>query len=689
MGKAQALSLVLLGAVIVAVFGVALRGQFVWDDFLLIVNNSTLRDSSSLGELLTTGFWNISSSKAVVSETYAHVYRPVTTFALFVQHQWFGLDARGFHAVSLTLHLAISLLVFFLILERVGTSRGAWLGALAGGVVFAIHPSRAETVAWISASTELWMALFVFTGYAVWVRRPGSSILPALLFGAALFAKETAIVIPAVLWVDMYARRGAIDWKRWGVVTGAFSVFVAGRFAMMPLPQTAFVWQELPRRVLGTAGTYLQSTFWPWRPAVEPGFRYTDCSGVLVVPTATLVIGGVASILVVWLVARSRTLRGKAWFADVAWFLLFLAPVMNVVALQGYGLAAERFLYVPIFGVASLFARAIARGFDGAPTSRPMLRLGVCMVLIACAISTERHAAHFRDNQTLWAYELERNPHNLHALELVGLSEVHRDLGNGIALFRRGYGEATNNCNPALAARFALLSTKQLVRTTTDTNQDELLGLRAFYDVALRERRLELSNSRVSLRMELPEAFASRLLNDASLFRVPHATVTMRTMDWGRAEAMAREILQVDPDDAAAWVLLARAQALQQKFEEAKDSLHHARQRAPHNRTARAFERALAHAVEVASRPAEGERAQRLQQAQVNVLLGAPEAARLALQPELDGAPADPALVLAYVRTMVSDRRLDLAEAAIGNAEAAAPEEAQNWQRLRAALPKQ
>jgi hypothetical protein len=35
----------------------------VWDDFSLIVNNATLRDPSLLGELLTTGFWNISSSK--------------------------------------------------------------------------------------------------------------------------------------------------------------------------------------------------------------------------------------------------------------------------------------------------------------------------------------------------------------------------------------------------------------------------------------------------------------------------------------------------------------------------------------------------------------------------------------------------------------------------------------------------
>ena len=115
MRKARALSLILLWAVIVAVFGIGLHGEFVWDDFSLIVNNATLRDPSLLRELLTTEFWNISSSKAELSETYAQVYRPVTTFALFAQHQLFGLDARGFHVVSLFLHSMIVILVLVLL----------------------------------------------------------------------------------------------------------------------------------------------------------------------------------------------------------------------------------------------------------------------------------------------------------------------------------------------------------------------------------------------------------------------------------------------------------------------------------------------------------------------------------------------------------------------------------------------
>ncbi len=688
MQKARALSLILLWALIVAVFGIGLRGGFVWDDFSLIVNNATLRDPNLLGELLTTGFWNISSSKAELSEAYAQVYRPVTTFALFAQHQLFGLDARGFHVVSLFLHLMVVTLVFSLLRERLGEGRDGWLGALAGAALFAIHPSRAESVAWISASTELWMALFVFSGYAVWVKRPGSILVPSVLFGLALFAKETAIVIPVVLWIDMYGRRGAIDWRRWSASTGMFATFVIARFTMMPPPEAGIAWVGIPRRVLGTLGYYIEATVWPWRPFVERGFRYTDCSGSMVVPAMTIAIGGLTVIGIAVLGTRFRAMRGKPWLVDIAWFLFFLAPVLNIVDLHGYGLTAERFLYVPIFGVAALFGRVVARASDATPDSRTLLGLGVCTILVACGLSTRQHVTHFRDSQVLWEYEVERNPDNLHALELVGIAEAAEDPDRAIRLFQRGYARATENCNPALAARFALLSTKQLIGTTADTDQSVLLALRTFYDLALAKQRLELPGPQIFLNMEIPESFAPQLLGNASLFGIPHAAVTMRTMDLADAETMVQQILKADPADDTAWLLLAGIQARLRSFADAGASLENARQRAPENPAIDAFEHALQQAKQVASQPVEGERLQRLQEAQISVLLGAPEAARRTLQPELDRTPADPTIVLAYVRTMVADGRLDLAEEVIANAEKVAPENADKWERLREALRK-
>jgi tetratricopeptide (TPR) repeat protein len=687
MTRRDVLSLALLTVLTCAVFWQGLAGQFVWDDLSLIVNNATLQDSNRLGELLTTGFWNISSSKTGLSETYTHVYRPVFTFALFVQHRLFGLDPRGFHAVSLALHLAIVALVFGLLRRTYGEGTGGWLGALAGATLFAIHPSRAESVTWISGSTELWMGLLVIGGYSIWVARPRRPVAASMLFGLALFAKETAIVVPIVLLVDMYGRQGAVNWKRWGAMVGIFSLFVVARFAWMPLPPGATAdLSGMPRRVVGSLGHYIQATLWPWHPLLERGFRYTDCSGTLAVPLPTLVVGGLAITALALLCLRWRTVHTKPWSMGIAWFFLFLLPVLNVIDLHAHGLASDRFLYVPLFGVSSSAAFGVSRAWQAKPAWRTLVLLAFAALIAACAVSTRDHVAHFQDSATLWRYEADQNPRNLYALELVAVQESTRNPVGAISLFQRGYHLAIETCNTALGARFALLSTRRLVGMVADTDQERLVKLREFYDRAVATHRLDMAWPGMTLDITLPASMAATILKDVALVGIPHVAVTMRTLELGRAEEMIGRILASDPDHDGAWLLLARIQARRGRFVDAERSLEEARKRAPNNPAIAELARTLSQVIEIAATPAKDERARVIRDAQINVMLQAPEAARRLLQPELERHPSNPALVLAYVRTMIADRRFDLANAAVDHAELVAPEKAEEWQLVREAL---
>jgi len=687
MTRRDGLSIALLAVLTGAVFWQGLDGQFVWDDVTLIVNNATLQDPSRLGELLTTAFWNVSSSKSGLSETYTHVYRPLVTFALFIQHQLFGLDARGFHVVSLALHLSVVVLVFGLLRGTHDKGTGGWLGALAGAALFAIHPSRAESVAWIAGSTELWMGLLVFAGYAIWVARPQRFVAASVLFGLALFAKETAIVVPVLLLVDMYVRQGTVSWNRWGATVGIFSMFVVTRIALVPLPPGVAVdLSTMPRRVLGSLGHYIDATLWPWHPLIMRGFRYADCSDALAVPLHTLVVGGFAVTALGFLLVRWRAVRARPWVMAFAWFVLFLLPVLNIFDLHAHALAPERFLYVPLFGVSSLFASGVSRAWQAKPAWRPPVVAGLVALLTACGVSTRGHVTHFHDSATLWRYEAEQNPTNLYALELVGLQESARNPMHAISLFQRGHQLAIEACNTALGARFALLSTRGLVGMIADTDQGRLIELREFYDRAVASNRLELAWPEMTLDISLSARATATIQNDAALIGIPHAAVTMRTLDLASAEEMVGRLLTTDPDDEAAWLLLARIQARQRRFADAKRSIDEAQQRAPNNPEVAELTISLTQIREIASTPANDERARIIREAQINVMLRAPEAARRLLQPELDRNPSDPTLLLAYVRTMIADRRFDLANAAVDHAEAVAPEEADKWQRLRTAL---
>lgn len=687
MHRRDAWGLALLWLLTAAVFWEGLDGQFVWDDFWLIVNNATLRDPSRLGELLTSGFWDISSSKADVSETYTHVYRPVVTLALFVQQQMFGLDAHGFHVVSLVLHLAVVAMVFGLLRRFGPSSPGGWLGALAGAALFALHPTRAESVAWISGSTELWMGLLVFAGYTVWVARPTWTIAAAMFFGLAIFAKETAIVIPAVLLVDMFARQGAVDWKRWGAATATFFAFVLTRIVAMPLPpRTGNEFDGLPRRVLATAGHYIEATVWPWQPLLARGFRQTDCSGALVAPFLVLLVGGVAVVAVLLLCLNWRALRGKAWALGIAWFVLFLAPVLNIVDMHALGLAGDRFLYVPLFGVAVVLTQGVARALDSHRSWLIPVCVGLATLLVACGISTRRHVAHFHDSVTLWHHEAEANPANPYALERVAGQEGAANPGRALAHYKTGYERAVEHCNPALAARFAFLATWRLLGTISDTDQERLLVLREFYDEVVETDRLSLEVPEITLDMKLPSGFAEQLKRDPSLLPMPHAVVTMRTLDLPRARAMVERVLEADPDRTAAWLLLARIRARQGDIVNAERLVEEARERAPGDSRVPLFAGTLDQVRQIAETRPSSRQSERIQQAQIQVLLQAPEAARRILQPELEKDPGNPALVLAYVRTVTADRRFDLARAAIEEAVKAAPSEKAKWDALRQAI---
>src|SRR6516164_8351945 len=96
----------LIAAIIVAVGVVylpVLRGDFVWDDFLLITGNPLLQNFSGLLEI-----W----SGARTAD-----YFPVTNTVFWIEHHFFGANATGLAAVNIILHFANALL-FWRLLRR-------------------------------------------------------------------------------------------------------------------------------------------------------------------------------------------------------------------------------------------------------------------------------------------------------------------------------------------------------------------------------------------------------------------------------------------------------------------------------------------------------------------------------------------------------------------------------------------
>ncbi len=578
------LALLLLATALV--FLPALGGEFVWDDTQLIYTNPFIRDLSRLGEALTHDFWHNPQSLEGSSGLSRLYYRPVVTLAYALQFRFFGEHPAGYHLVNLALHLGCVVLAFGWLRRRVGTRgdegdhRLAALAWVMGAALFAVHPSRPESVAWISGSTDLWLGLFALLGLRAWDEHPrlGGAVLAGLCFFFATLSKETAVVLPALLLVDIALVRPpetrlGVALGRWAVAAAGVGFALVARFMVVArlAPRGILdMWSQAPQRVLSSFGHYLFETFTPWWPSVmRPLQAFAQQRPVYAPWSITLGALGFAALgslaFAAW---RRPVLRG--WLADTLWFVVALGPTLNVVPMGMQSLVSARFLYLPLLGLCALAARTLL----AAPARWcNTLRGALGVMLVGCAVVSSLHAARFADAETLWTAELRRNPNNYVAYsELFNYALEHRQYARVGPLITRAHDAAMSHGLPDLARDFAMQYARTLPSITPDDDADTLRGVRDFFQQAIDSpesvARLRTRFVRLDVRFSARERPPRTDLRLGAHLGWAH----FRLGDTAQAEALLREAAR-QPHAYRARRYLAGTLAAQHRWREALDTL--------------------------------------------------------------------------------------------------------------------
>ncbi|MBM4243018.1 MAG: hypothetical protein FJ148_04280 [Deltaproteobacteria bacterium] len=484
---------------------------------------------------------------------------PITWLSYLLDVSLFGASPGAHHVVNVLLHVANAVLLLLLALRlRCRPPLAALLAAL-----FALHPLRVESVAWISERKDVLCALLGLSSLYLWVGwtryggrgRYGAALL---LFGLGLMAKPMLVTLPFVLllldfwplrrtrwsgaWED---RRGhVVSWARLMLEKIPFFALAVASSAVTFFVQRAggavadTVVLPLPARLRGAIaayGWYAGKTLWPEGLAAlypNPALLGGSPPDLAILGGGVLLVGSAAAAL--------GQARRRPWLVvGMGIFVGMLVPVVGLVQV-GQQSTADRYTYLPGIGLALVVTGLLdeaARRLRVAPPVRIAVVLGL---LAALAVATRVQVGYWRDSLTLARRTLAVTDHNyVMQFNLAVALDERGDLPGALA----AYAEAVR-LRPDLAA------------------------FRVNHAAALaRAGRVEEAVAEYAVALQLaPHDRAAR--NNLAWLRATHPDARHR--DGRTALALASALAQQGPADTNTLDLLAAALAEVGRFAEAE-----------------------------------------------------------------------------------------------------------------------
>ena len=404
-------------------------------------------------------------------------WHPVTSISHMIDCRLFDLNAGAHHLVDVGLHMVAALLLFTFLLQ---STEAVWASAISAAI-FAIHPLRVESVAWISERKDVLSGVFfilTLLAYARYVRAPAwqRMAVVAVCFAFGLMSKPMLVTTPIVLLLLDYwplnrnqrsevrgqgseARRARPIWTKLLVEKiPLFALSIASIVATLSAQQLAIGTTEslpLASRIdnaLVTYVNYLRQMFWPVDLVpfyVHPEWRL-----------ATWQILG-ATILLAGITAAVFRFRRKLRFLVVGWvwYIVMLLPVIGIIQV-GLQARADRYTYLPQIGIIMAVVWAI-RDLTSLWRARAVVLLPTSLAVVgSLSFLSYRQTTHWHDTESLWSYTLNRSPENDVALAgLAGIEVVRGQTDDAITHYRHAL--ALRDGNAAAHSGLALALSRQ------------------------------------------------------------------------------------------------------------------------------------------------------------------------------------------------------------------------------------
>jgi protein O-mannosyl-transferase len=400
--------------------------QFInYDDPAYVTQNPVVKAG-----LTGPGVWLAFTSSHAVN------WHPVTWLSHMLDCQLFGLDAGAHHLVSAALHAANAGLLVILLFRLTGSLYASAFAA----ALFAWHPLRVESVAWVSERKDVLSAFFGFLSLLAYERYARQTdrakripyyVLALVLFASGLMSKPMLVTLPFVMLLldiwplcrcqghDVPSVRSSLRplvMEKWPffLLSAACSVitFLTQRQAAVVSLRDCPLGLRLANSVVSYV-RYLFKTVCPTSLAViypyPKGWAWPQVIGAAVL---LLAIGWLA-----W-----HTLRRRPHIAiGYAWFLGTLVPVIGLVQV-GWQAMADRYMYIPQIGLFVMVAFEACYWAERYRISPWFLTVAAGVVLAGCLAGTARQLQYWRDTESLFTHTIAVTRDNVNARMDLGVA---------------------------------------------------------------------------------------------------------------------------------------------------------------------------------------------------------------------------------------------------------------------------
>jgi tetratricopeptide (TPR) repeat protein len=353
-------------------------------------------------------------------------WQPLPMITHMLDCQVYGLKPGGHHATNVVLHM-LAVVLLFLVLAKMTCH--VWPSAFVAAL-FAIHPLRVESVAWIMERKDVLSGIFfmlTLAAYLRYVRKPSyaSYLLVLLLFTLGLMSKPMLVTLPFVLLLlDYWPLR-------------RFTAPVSITSDMKPLPRQdgqsivpKLIWEKVPlllfaavacgialvleKEVLSSIDAipfwvrlynaavsyvaYIWQMFWPVKLALFYPFPSGALSGrKLILAVAVLCAGTYTA----WVLRKQRPYFITGWF----WYLGMLLPIIGLVQVGGQA-RADRYTYLPQIG---LYLAATWAAADLSASWRYRRQILGTLAAVVIGLLTWRtwvQTSYWKNSESIWTRTL-------------------------------------------------------------------------------------------------------------------------------------------------------------------------------------------------------------------------------------------------------------------------------------------